>query len=207
MGVGKRAEIVTHRWQVRPVRGPVMEISDTAISGIKLLKPIQHVDARGALSEVFRKDLMSAGGMEFDPVQENHILSTKPGTIRGLHFQVPPFAQAKLVRVTAGTIFDVAVDIRWGSPTYGRHIAVLISAAEGNQIFIPEGFAHGFCTINSNTEVSYKVNNYRSADHERGLLWNDAALGIRWPVSTETTIASHRDSRQPLLADLPQIFA
>jgi dTDP-4-dehydrorhamnose 3,5-epimerase len=115
-------------------------------------------------------------------------------------------AQAKLVRVAAGAILDVAVDIRTGSPSYGRHVAVRLSAAEGNQLFVPEGFAHGFCTVEPNTEVIYKVNRYYSLEHDRGMRWNDPALWIAWPVGEGEAVLSDKDRRQPLLAELPALF-
>ena len=126
--------------------------------------------------------------------------------MRGLHFQIPPFAQAKLLRVTAGSIFDVVVDIRWGSPSFGRHLGVALSAAEWNQIYIPEGFAHGFCTLKSDTEVIYKVTSYYSAAHDRGLAWNDPALGIAWPLTADQAILSDKDRKHPVLGDLPRYF-
>jgi dTDP-4-dehydrorhamnose 3,5-epimerase len=116
-------------------------------------------------------------------------------------------AQAKLVRVGAGSSLDVAVDIRSGSPSYGRHVAVVLSAADGNQLFVPEGFAHGFCTLEPNTEVIYKVNRYYSPEHDRGVLWDDPALGIAWPVGKGDAVLSDKDRRQPPLAELPSLFA
>jgi dTDP-4-dehydrorhamnose 3,5-epimerase len=126
--------------------------------------------------------------------------------VRGLHFQIAPFAQAKLLRVTTGSIFDVAVDIRRGSPSFGRHIAVVLSATEWNQIFIPEGFAHGYCTLEPDTEVIYKVSAYYSPAHDRGLLWNDPALDIAWPVSANEAMVSNRDRIHPVLSRLPRYF-
>ena len=145
-------------------------------------------------------------GIDAAFVQENHSLSVDRGVVRGLHFQSPPAGQAKLVRVGAGSILDVAVDIRRGSPSYGRHVAVVLSAAEGNQLFVPEGFAHGFCTLEPNTEVIYKVNRYYSREHDLGLAWNDPELGIAWPVSEGDALLSDKDRRQPALAELPAYF-
>ena len=183
-----------------------MHIAGTEISGVKLLRPVRHGDSRGFFSEVYRENILRAQGIELSFVQENHSLSASKGVVRGLHFQIPPFAQAKLLRVTAGSIFDVAVDIRWGSPTFGRHIAAVLSASEWNQIFIPEGFAHGFCTLEPNSEVIYKVNNYYSAEHDRGLRWNDPALDIAWPIALDRVVLSEKDQSHPLLADLPPFF-
>jgi dTDP-4-dehydrorhamnose 3,5-epimerase len=167
---------------------------------------VRHGDARGFFSEIFRDDVLRQHGVELAVVQENHSLSVDRGVIRGLHFQIPPMAQAKLVRVGAGAMLDVAVDIRVGSPSYGRHVAVVLSAADGNQLFVPEGFAHGFCTLEPNTEVAYKVSRPYSAAHDRGLYWNDPALAIPWPVSEAEAVLSERDRQHPPLAALPRIF-
>ena len=150
--------------------------------------------------------MLHASGIDVPFVQENHSLSVDRGVVRGLHFQLPPMSQAKLVRAAAGSILDVAVDIRQGSPTYGRHVAVVLSAADGNQLFVPEGFAHGFCTLEANTEVVYKVNRYYSPEHDRGLRWNDPALGIDWGIDEESAVLSARDRAQPLLAALASPF-
>lgn len=182
-----------------------MQIRDTEIAGVKLIEPVRHGDARGFFSEVYREDVLLRHGVDLRLVQENHSRSAAPGTIRGLHFQTPPAAQAKLVRVAAGAVFDVAVDIRRGSPTYGRHVAVVLSAAEGNQLLVPEGFAHGFCTIAPDTEVLYKVSRYYSPENDRGLAWDDPALGIAWPLAG-APLLSDKDRRHPLLADLPAYF-
>ncbi|MGH7109044.1 MAG: dTDP-4-dehydrorhamnose 3,5-epimerase [Stellaceae bacterium] len=183
-----------------------MEISETAITGVRLLKPARHRDARGFFSEVYNEAALAAHGIAVRFVQDNHSLSLQRGTVRGLHFQIPPFAQAKLVRVTRGAILDVVVDLRRGSPDFGRHVAAQLSAAQWNQLFVPEGFAHGFCTIEPETEVTYKVNRPYSAAHDRGLLWNDPALGIPWPVSESEALLSERDRRHPPLAELPEFF-
>jgi dTDP-4-dehydrorhamnose 3,5-epimerase len=184
-----------------------MQVIATEITEVKEIRPVRHGDARGFFSEIFRDDVLRQHGIEMAFVQENHSLSADRGVIRGLHFQIPPMAQAKLVRVGAGAMLDVAVDIRMGSPSYGRHVAVVLSAAEGNQLFVPEGFAHGFCTLEPNTEVNYKVNRYYSPEHDRGLLWNDPALGIVWPVEEGEAVLSDKDRRHPGLAELPHLFA
>ena len=183
-----------------------MQVVATEIAEVKEIRPVRHRDPRGFFSEIFREDVLREHGIDVDFVQENHSLSVDPGVVRGLHFQVTPAAQAKLVRVGVGSIIDVAVDIRAGSPTYGHHVAVVLSAAEGNQLFVPEGFAHGFCTLEPNTEVFYKVNRYYSREHDRGLAWNDPALGIAWPVSGDATLLSDKDRRNPLMAELPPHF-
>ena len=188
------------------LKGHRMQVFETDIADIKLLRPARHVDSRGFFSEVFKERELCEQGIDVRFVQDNHSLSAGKGVIRGLHFQIPPFAQAKLLRVTAGSIFDVAVDIRWNSLTFGRHIAVTLSAADWNQIFIPEGFAHGYCTLDPNTEVIYKVNDYYSPEHDRGLLWSDPALGIAWPVSAEEALISDKDRSHPFCLSCRDIF-
>jgi dTDP-4-dehydrorhamnose 3,5-epimerase len=183
-----------------------MQVAETDIGAVKLLKPVRHIDSRGFFSEVFKESALRENGIDTHFVQDNHSLSGSKGVVRGLHFQIPPFAQAKLLRVATGSIFDVAVDIRWGSPSYGRHVGVVLSATDWNQIFIPEGFAHGYCTLEPNTEVLYKVSAYYSAEHDRGLLWNDPALGIAWPVGADEALLSDKDGKHPVLSHLPAFF-
>jgi dTDP-4-dehydrorhamnose 3,5-epimerase len=183
-----------------------MQVTVAELAEIKILKPVRNQDTRGFFSEVYRKDFLQGQGIFADFVQENHSLSAARGVVRGLHFQIPPFAQAKLLRVTAGSIFDVAVDIRWGSPSWGRHVGVVLSATEWNQIFIPEGFAHGFCTLEPNSEVIYKVASYYSPEHDRGLRWDDPALDISWPITEAEAVLSPKDREHPRLADLPRFF-
>src|SRR5947209_15857722 len=183
-----------------------MQIIATAIPEVKEIKPVRRLDPRGFFSEIFREELLRQNGIDVRFVQENHSLSVDRGVVRGLHFQVPPEGQAKLVRVSAGSILDIAVDIRWGSPSYARHVAIVLSAAEGNQLFVPEGFAHGFCTLEPDTEIVYKVNRYYSAEHDRGLAWNDRELGIAWPVSAAEALLSDKDRHQPVLSELPQHY-
>ncbi|HKS89315.1 MAG TPA: dTDP-4-dehydrorhamnose 3,5-epimerase [Stellaceae bacterium] len=183
-----------------------MEVSPTAIADVKLITPLRHRDPRGFFSEIFRESVLRAHGIDVPFVQENHSLSVASGVVRGLHFQSPPEAQAKLVRVGAGAVLDVAVDIRRGSPSFGRHVAVVLSAAEGNQLYVPEGFAHGFCTLEPDTEVFYKVSRYYSREHDCGLAWNDPALAIDWPVAEAEALLSDKDRRQPPLAELPAYF-
>jgi dTDP-4-dehydrorhamnose 3,5-epimerase len=183
-----------------------MQVVSTDIAEVKEIRPVRHSDPRGFFSEIFRDDGLRQHGIDITFVQENHSLSVERGVVRGLHFQTPPMAQAKLVRVGAGSILDVAVDIRGGSPTYGSHVAVTLSAAAGNQLFVPEGFAHGFCTLEPNTEVLYKVNRYYSREHDLGLAWDDPALAIVWPVAAAAALLSDKDRRQPSLAELPAYF-
>ena len=183
-----------------------MEISRLALPDICILKPVRHGDERGFFSETYNARQLAGFGIDLTFVQDNHAYSAQPGTVRGLHFQIPPHAQDKLIRVVRGSIFDVAVDLRQGSPTYGRHVSVVLSAGAWNQILIPVGFAHGLCTLEPDTEVLYKVTDYYAPDCDHGLLWNDPALGIEWPAAAAAAIVSERDRRHPVLADLPPCF-
>ena len=183
-----------------------MEISPTAIPEVKLVRLARHEDARGFFSETWNRAAFATAGIDLDFVQDNHALSAERGTLRGLHFQIPPFAQAKFLRCPRGAVFDVALDLRHGSPTYGRHVHTILSEEEWNAIVIPEGFAHGYCTLEPATEVFYKVNRAYAPDHDRGLLWNDPALGIDWPVDKADAILSERDRSHPTLAELPVFF-
>jgi len=184
-----------------------MKIEDAGLPGLKLLTPKRIDDGRGFFSETYRHDALAEHGIDIAFVQDNHSLSLVAGVVRGLHFQSAPCAQAKLVRVVRGAILDVAVDIRRGSPTYGRHVAIELSAENWQQLFVPVGFAHGFCTLSEQTEVIYKVSEYYSAMDDRGLLWNDPALGIYWPVTADKAVLSERDRKHPTLADLASPFA
>ncbi|HLL88787.1 MAG TPA: dTDP-4-dehydrorhamnose 3,5-epimerase [Tepidisphaeraceae bacterium] len=182
-------------------------MSHERIPDVKLVRPDKFGDSRGFFSETYsRKALAAAGFLDVEFVQDNQSLSAEVGCVRGLHFQTPPMAQAKLVRVVRGAILDVAVDLRRSSPTFGRHVAVRVSAAEWNQIFVPEGFAHGFCTLEPDTEVIYKVTTYYSPQHDKGLRWDDPAMGIDWPVTAEVAKLSDKDKKHPTLAELPAYF-
>ena len=183
-----------------------MQIKELGAPGVKVLISKKHGDGRGFFSETYSRRSFAAAGIDIDFVQDSHSLSAEKGVVRGLHFQVPPFAQDKLVRVARGSVLDVAVDLRRGSPAYGKHVSVVLSAEEWNQILVPIGFAHGLVTLEPNTEVIYKVSNYYSAEHDKGLLWNDPALGIEWPVAEDEAILSAKDKVQPCLADLPPYF-
>ncbi len=173
---------------------------------VVLVTPKRFGDNRGYFSETFRKDRFSEEVGPFEFLQDNQSLSAEVGTVRGLHFQLNPRAQGKLVRCIAGAILDVAVDIRVGSPTFGRHVKVELSAENGCQVWIPPGFAHGFCTLVPNSILSYKVTDYYSAEHDRGLLWNDPDLAIEWPVEPEKAVLSAKDLAQPRLVDLQANF-
>ena len=174
--------------------------------GPVLVEARRFGDHRGFFLETYSARDFAALGIMDGFVQDNHSLSARPGTVRGLHFQLPPRAQAKLVRVLRGSILDVAVDLRRSSPGFGRHVAVELSAANARQLYVPAGFAHGFCTLSPDTEVVYKVTALYSKDNDFGLLWNDPALKIAWPVTTEAALLSDKDRMQPRLADLPAHF-
>jgi dTDP-4-dehydrorhamnose 3,5-epimerase len=184
-----------------------MQVLSLHFRDVMLLRPQRHTDSRGFFSEAYSKRDYAAIGIKNEFVQDNHSLSKAKGVVRGLHFQTPPHAQAKLLRVLRGSIFDVVVDIRAGSPTFGQHIAPVRSSEDWNQIFIPIGFAHGFCTLQTDTEVLYKVDEYYHPSHDRGVRWNDPALQIAWPVSEREAEISGKDRQLPLLADLDRIFA
>ena len=183
-----------------------MQIEKLDIPDVVLVLPKIHRDARGFFSETFNARALEQFGISGDFVQDNHSLSVQTGVLRGLHFQLPPYAQDKLVRVTRGAIFDVAVDIRKGSPTYGHHVSATLSAQNWHQLWVPKGFAHGFCTLEPDTEVVYKVTDYYNADSDRGLAWDDQALGIEWPVAAGDAVLSDKDRQHPTLADLPTSF-
>ena len=151
----------------------MLEVRSTAIDAVKLLLPKRHGDARGFFAETWCKSALAKAGLEADFVLDAHSFNAEMGTLRGLHFQKPPHAQAKIVRVGRGRIFDVAVDIRSASPTYGQHVSAEISAENGHQMWIPEGFAHGFCTLTPDTEVLYKMSSDYAPDHECGLAYDD----------------------------------
>ena len=179
-----------------------LSIQSTNLADVKIIVPPRYQDSRGCFCESYNKRALAAAGIVLEFVQDNYSLSAKRGVVRGLHFQVNPFAQDKLIRVVRGAIFDVAVDLRPASLTWGRHVSALLSADEGNQILVPKGYAHGFCTLEPNTEVAYKVTSYYAREHERGLLWNDPELGIAWPITPAEAILSDRDRHFPRLADL-----
>ena len=183
-----------------------MDIVSLDLPEVKILSPRKFGDARGFFSETYNRDAFAAAGLGHVFVQDNHSFSATPGTLRGLHFQLPPYAQDKLVRVTRGAIFDVAVDIRRGSPTFGRWVGAEISAENWNQIFVPVGFAHGFCTLAPDTEVIYKVTAPYAPESERGIAWDDPQLAIDWPLPVARPILSGKDGENPLLADCAEVF-
>jgi len=183
-----------------------MRVTQTALPEVMLIVPTKFEDERGFFVETYSQRDLAQHGIDTAFVQDNHSLSRLTGTVRGLHFQVGRFAQHKLIRVTRGSIFDVAVDIRSGSPGYGRHVALTLTADDPTQVWIPIGFAHGFCTLEPDTEVMYKVSAPYSRDHDMGILWNDPALAIPWPVDPRRAILSDKDTRNPVLAELATYF-
>ncbi len=187
--------------------GAARVFEDLAIPGVIRVTPRQIQDGRGRFMETYRADRYREGGIEAVFVQDNQSLSHKRGTVRGLHFQAPPMAQAKLIRCLNGAIWDVAVDLRAGSPTYGQHCAVELRADRGDQLFVPAGCAHGFCTLEDETEVHYKCSAPYAPDLEGGVYWADPDLGIDWPVAAEAAILSQKDHALPRLADLVTPFS
>jgi dTDP-4-dehydrorhamnose 3,5-epimerase len=183
-----------------------MDIREFEIRDVKLIVPKRFVDARGHFVEVWSDRLFREQVADMAFVQDNQSMSAKSGTLRGLHFQKPPAAQGKLVRVLRGSILDVAVDIRKGSPTYGHHLAIKLDATNGEQLWVPPGFLHGFCTLEDETEVFYKVTSYYSSCHDAGVLWCDPDLRIDWRVDDKSVVLSEKDQRCPRLRDLPDFF-
>lgn len=176
-----------------------MNIIPLKLESVYLIEPTLHRDSRGFFMESYNERKLRELGIQHNFVQDNHSLSVDPGVIRGLHYQLNPKAQTKLVRVTAGAIYDVVVDIRRGSPTFGQWIGVILSAHNHRQLLVPKGFAHGFCTLVPNTEVQYKVDEYYSPECDRGILWNDPELAIDWPVTNP--VLSEKDKGHPFLKD------
>jgi dTDP-4-dehydrorhamnose 3,5-epimerase len=182
------------------------EIIETALPGVLVLSPRVFADDRGYFGETYNARTFGEIGIEVSFVQDNQSISARSGTVRGLHFQIPPMAQAKLVRVVKGSVLDVAVDLRQGSPTYGQHVTRMLSAANQEQLFLPAGFAHGFCTREDDTVVLYKASNFYSPTHERGIRWNDPALAIDWGVTEAEAFLSLRDQGYPRFAELSESF-
>lgn len=183
-----------------------MRTQALAIPDVLLIVPQRFSDSRGYLSETFRADRFAAAGIAGPFVQENQSFSRAAGTIRGLHFQAPPSAQGKLVRCVRGAIFDVAVDIRRGSPTYGQHVCAVLTSAEGEQMWLPIGFAHGFCTLEPDCEVVYKVTGYYDPACESGIAFDDPDLNIPWPVAPKDAIVSDKDRRNEAFSSLRGYF-
>jgi len=183
-----------------------MEVRPLGLDGVFEIIPRKFGDDRGFFSETYKVSALAEAGIHLSFVQDNHSFSAAKSVVRGLHYQLPPFAQDKLVRVVRGAILDVAVDIRKSSPTFGKWVALEVSAEKWNQILVPKGFAHGFMTLVENTEVIYKVTDYYSPEHDRSIRFDDPAIGIEWPLPTSSVQLSDKDQKAPLLADA-EIFA
>ena len=183
-----------------------LDVRPLGLEGVVEIRPPRFGDDRGFFSETWNAESMAAAGLDLAFVQDNHSYSAARGVLRGLHFQLPPAAQDKLVRVSRGAIFDVAVDIRRGSPTFGQWAGLVVSAALWNQLLVPKGFAHGFVTLEEHSEVQYKVTAPYRADLDRGIRWNDPAIGIDWPVAPAQVQLSAKDRDAPLLADVETGF-
>ena len=184
----------------------MLEVRPLALEGVLEIRPHRFADERGFFSEVWSKERWCQAGIDVDFVQDNHSLSKQRGVLRGLHYQAPPMAQAKLVRVTRGAVFDVAVDIRTGSPTFGQWVSTTLSAELWNQLFVPAGFAHGFVTVEPNTEVEYKVSALYSAEHDRAIRFDDPDIAIEWPIAGAELILSDKDRAAPRLAEVKSGF-
>ncbi|MET4089316.1 dTDP-4-dehydrorhamnose 3,5-epimerase [Bradyrhizobium sp. S3.5.5] len=178
-----------------------MKIERLRIPDVLLITPLRHSDERGSFSETFRADLLGAYGVDVDFVQDNHVISKNRGVVRGLHYQLAPRAQGKLVRCSRGVILDVAVDVREGSPTFAKHVAVELSGDNWQQIWVPPGFAHGYVTLDDNCEVIYKTTDYYSPGHERGIAWDDPALQIDWHIAPTKATLSDKDRNLPRLGE------
>lgn len=176
-----------------------MKVTPLKLEGAYLLEPIVHEDHRGFFMESYNEHVMKKNGLSIAFIQDNQALSKEAGVLRGLHYQLNPKAQTKLIRVLTGAIYDVIVDIRRSSPTFGQWFGVIISETNKRQLLVPKGFAHGYCTLVPDTQVFYKVDEYYSPEQDRGILWNDPDLNIDWPVSEP--LLSVKDEKQPLLAE------
>jgi dTDP-4-dehydrorhamnose 3,5-epimerase len=185
---------------------PVVDVVRMALPGVLLIRPPRHQDERGFFSEVWSRRSWAEAGIACDFVQDNHSLSRRQGVLRGLHYQLPPADQDKVIRVSRGRIFDVAVDIRRSSPTFGQWVGTMLSAEEGNQLLVPSGFAHGFVTLEPDTEVQYRVTSPYSPVHERAIRWDDPAIGIDWPLPVAAPMLSARDRAAPRLGEA-ELFA
>ncbi|WML24567.1 dTDP-4-dehydrorhamnose 3,5-epimerase [Neobacillus sp. OS1-33] len=182
-----------------------MNVIETSLSGVKIIEPNVFGDHRGWFMETYNEANFKEAGIDIKFVQDNQSFSAAKGTLRGLHYQLNPKAQTKLVRCTTGAIFDVAVDIRKGSPTFGNWFGVELSAVNKKQLLIPKGFAHGFMTLTEDVEVQYKVDELYAPECDGGIIWNDPAIGIEWPLDI-TPVLSSKDEKAPLLADVDNNF-
>lgn len=183
-----------------------LEVRELDIPDVKVITPARYADARGYFTETYNRQRFLEAGIPAGFVQDNQSLSVSEGTVRGLHFQAPPFAQAKLVRVIRGAILDVAVDVRRGSSTYGKWVSARLTAEGGEQIFVPRGFLHGFATLTANTEVAYKVDNIYDRASDGSVLWNDPDLGIDWMTDPASAVVSDKDAGAQRFADFVSPF-
>jgi dTDP-4-dehydrorhamnose 3,5-epimerase len=184
----------------------MLDVRPLGLDGVLEIRPRKFGDDRGFFSETWSRPAMREAGLDFTFVQDNHSFSAARGVLRGLHFQTPPSAQDKLVRVSRGSVYDVAVDIRRGSPTFGRWVGLILSADLWNQILVPKGYAHGFVTLEPNCELQYKVTAPYDPANDRGIRYDDPAIGIDWPVSAQDIQLSAKDEAAPYLADLETGF-
>lgn len=174
-----------------------MKLTPLKLDGASLLEPITHGDHRGYFMESYNEEVLKQLGIHYNFIQDNQSLSAEAGILRGLHYQLNPKAQTKLIRVLSGSIYDVILDIRHNSQTFGQWAGVILSEHNKRQLLVPQGFAHGFCTLVPNTKVFYKVDEYYSPEHDRGILWSDPSLKIDWPVSEP--VLSDKDRCYPTL--------
>ena len=176
------------------------------IDGVVKITPQRFADSRGYFVETYNKRVIADAGVTLDFIQDNEALSADVGTLRGLHFQVAPEPQTKLVRVITGAIFDAVVDLRDGSPTYGKWCGTTLTAAGGEQLFVPAGFAHSYCTLEPNTLVAYKVDGFYNKGAERGIRWDDPDIGVEWPIARDRIKVSEKDAALPFLRDAAAPF-
>ena len=184
-----------------------MRAAPTALDGVIELHPVRHGDDRGWFAEVWNQQTLADLGITIDWIQDNEAWSASAATLRGLHYQLPPKAQDKLVRASAGRVLDVVVDLRRSSPTFGQHVAVELSAEHGNLLLVPKGFGHGYCTLEPNSVLAYKVSDYYSPDHDRAIRWDDPDLAIDWPFAESALTLSAKDAAAPFLNDADQLFS
>ena len=183
-----------------------MKVIETKLQDVKIIEMAIFGDHRGFFTESFARETFKEAGIECDFIQDNHSLSNEPGVLRGMHFQTNPKAQTKLVRVTTGVIYDVLVDLRVGSPTYGKWDGYILSEYNHRQLLVPKGFAHGFVTLTPNCNVQYKVDEYYSKENDGGIAFDDPTIGIKWPMAADKLVLSEKDTHHPKLAELDNPF-
>jgi dTDP-4-dehydrorhamnose 3,5-epimerase len=188
------------------IRKSEMQVERFNIPGVLAIVPIKRFDHRGFFSEIYRREALVSEGVTEEFVQENQVYSDRQGVLRGLHFQIPPHAQGKLVRCVRGAVLDVGVDIRMESPFFGQHVAIELSAANGKQLWLPPGFAHGYVTLEAKCEVLYRVTDYWAPTCERGIAWDDPNLGINWIIPKPDVVLADKDRGHPLLTEIEPFF-